>query len=173
MKIKKDEIVYIALNKPKGYVCALKDNTAPTIMKLINGEYKGLHIVGRLDKDTTGLIILTNDGSYTHKVTHPKKHVRKIYEVTLEKEFVLEDKLKIEQGMTIDHGKTKLKPGKVEIVKPNLIKLEITEGKFHQVKKMMSALNNKVTNLHRIQFDNLELKDLNLKNGEWKEIKLT
>lgn len=159
---------YVLLNKPAGYVSALKDNLSPTIMELIKEDIKGLHIVGRLDKDTTGLIILTNDGAYTHNATHPKKHVKKVYEVTLEKSISPEDIKRISEGMEIDHGATKLKPGEVEVVNETLVKLAISEGKFHQVKKMFSALDNKVLKLHRVEFDNIKLSDLNLKEGEYK-----
>lgn len=160
--------VIIVLNKPSGYVCALKDNLHPTVSSLIKENIKGLHIVGRLDKDTTGILLLTNDGQYTHNATHPKKHVTKIYQVSLKNEINNNDILVIEKGMQIDHGKTQLKPGKVEVINNKLINLTITEGKFHQVKKMFFALNNEVINLHRIQFDNYKLEDYHLEKGEYK-----
>lgn len=162
--------VYIALNKPKGYVCALKDNLHPTVMELINEDIKNLHIVGRLDIDTTGLLIITNDGKYTHNATHPKKHVSKTYQVTLKKPITSENVKTIEDGMFIDHGETKLKPGKVEVVSDNIVNLTISEGKFHQVKKMFFALDNEVVNLHRISFDKYSLADLKIKIGEYKII---
>lgn len=162
------EFKYILLNKPEGYVSALKDNLSPTIFQLVEHEkIKGLHIVGRLDKDTTGLIILTNDGTYTHNATHPKKHVNKVYEVTLLNPIKHSDIKLIEDGMHIDHGQTKLKPGKVNIINEKLVSLTISEGKFHQVKKMFAALGNEVLALHRIEFDGINLKDLNLQKGEY------
>lgn len=166
MKIEK--FTYIIMNKPQGYVCALKDNLHPTINSLVKEKIKGLHIVGRLDIDTTGLIVLTNDGTYTHNATHPKKHVKKVYQVTLAKPIKDEDIKIIEAGMQIDHGATQLKPGKVEIISDNVINLTIEEGKFHQVKKMFFALDNEVIKLHRIIFDKYSLSDFDLKEGEYK-----
>lgn len=159
--------VFIILNKPKGYVCALKDNLSPTVMDLINEDIKGLHIVGRLDKDTTGLLVLTNDGTYTHNATHPKKHVSKTYLVTLRDEVKEEYKTEIEKGMYIDHGETLLKPGKVNILDKNKLELTIVEGKFHQVKKMFFALGNEVIDLHRISFDKFSLNDLQIPLGKY------
>lgn len=166
MKIEK--FTYIIMNKPKGYVCALKDNLSPTVTSLIKEHVKGLHIVGRLDKDTTGLLVLTNDGAYTHNATHPKKHVKKTYQVTLALPIKPEDVKVIEEGMAIDHGETKLKPGQVEVISDKVVNLTISEGKFHQVKKMFFALDNEVLELHRIAFDKYNLSDFNLKEGEYK-----
>lgn len=161
---------FIILNKPKGYVCALKDNLHPTVISLIKERIKNLHIVGRLDKDTTGILVLTNDGQYTHNATHPKKHVKKVYEVTLKHDISDDDIKIIENGMKIDHGKTQLKPGKIEIINKQKVSLEITEGKFHQVKKMFFALNNEVIDLHRTEFGNFKLSEINLEVGEYKII---
>lgn len=161
------EFKYIILNKPKGYVCALKDNLSPVVPSLISEKIKGLHIVGRLDKDTTGILILTNDGNYTHNSTHPKKHVKKVYKVSLKENISESDVAEIELGMKIDHGETLLKPGKVEVVNPKEVHLEISEGKFHQVKKMFAALNNEVLELERISFDGIKLSDFNLAQGEY------
>lgn len=162
------EFKYVILNKPEGYVSALKDNLSPTIFELVEHEkIKGLHIVGRLDKDTTGIIILTNDGTYTHNATHPKKHINKVYEVTLLNPIKPSDIKLIEEGMHIDHGQTKLKPGQVQLINDKLLSLTISEGKFHQVKKMFAALDNEVLALHRTKFDGISLKDSNLKKGEY------
>lgn len=168
MKIEK--YTYIIMNKPKGYVCALKDNLHPTVNSLIKEKIKGLHIVGRLDKDTTGLLVLTNDGQYTHNATHPKKHVKKTYRVTLALPIKQEDIAQIENGMSIDHGETKLKPGQVEVISDKVINLTISEGKFHQVKKMFFALNNEVVELQRISFDKFNLSDFSINEGEYKII---
>lgn len=165
---KDDKKIIVILNKPQNYVCALKDNLHPTVLDLIHEDIKDLHIVGRLDKDTTGILILTNDGQYTHNATHPKKHVKKVYQITLKNDFSLEDKNEIEKGMKIDYGQTQLKPGFVEIVNSKEILLTIFEGKFHQVKKMMFALNNEVLSLHRVEFDTFSLDDFNLKIGDYK-----
>lgn len=168
MKIK--EKIYIVLNKPKNYVCALKDNLHLTVTSLIKEEIKGLHIVGRLDIDTTGILILTNDGQYTHNATHPKKHVKKVYQVKLEKPFDSSKIEIIEEGMKIDHGQTQLKPAKIKVLDEYNVELEISEGKFHQVKKMFAALDNHVLELHRVIFDKYDLRDFELQPGEYKII---
>lgn len=161
------EFKYIIMNKPNGYVCALKDNLSPVVTSLISEKINGLHIVGRLDKDTTGILILTNDGKYTHNATHPNKHVKKVYKVSLKEKITIADVDVIESGMKIDHGKTSLKPGQVKVITPNEICLEISEGKFHQVKKMFAALKNEVISLERISFDGINLSDFNLAPGEY------
>lgn len=156
-----DNKIYVLMNKPSGYVCALKDNVHPTIISLINEDYVNkLHIVGRLDVDTTGIIVLTNDGQFTHDSTHPKKHVTKTYLVTLEKNIdELLYKREIENGMYIDEGETKLKPGIFKMINEKMCELTISEGKFHQVKKMFAALNNKVLTLHRTSFGEFDIKN--------------
>lgn len=168
---KQIEKIFVALNKPQGYVCARKDNKEPTIMSLLSEEFSNLHIVGRLDKDTTGLIILTNDGQFTHDVTHPKKHIAKEYEVTLKDEITDEGIKKLQEGVRIDYGKTPVKPAIVKKLAANIISLTIFEGKYHQVKKMMMAINNSVVALHRIAFGGAKLNDLSIQSGEYKIIK--
>lgn len=163
---KQKELIYVLMNKPKGYVCALKDNLHPTIISLIKEDYANkLHIVGRLDIDTSGLIVLTNDGQYTHNSTHPKKHVNKIYHVTLKSkiEYGLY-KETIENGMAIDNGATQLKPARFTMLNDYECELTISEGKFHQVKKMFAALGNSVINLHRVSFGDYHIKDYQLDN---------
>ncbi|UVD81729.1 pseudouridine synthase [Mycoplasma iguanae] len=167
----KKEFIYLALNKPKGYVSALKDNLNPTILELVQEPTQNLHIVGRLDKDTTGLILLTNDGSFTHRITHPKKHVAKNYEVTLLKPFSEKDKEFLEKPFAIDYGKTPIKGGKVNILNEYKIHLAIQEGKYHQVKKMIFNIDNEVVALHRIAIGKLKLSDLKLEIGQYKKIK--
>lgn len=165
------EPIFVALNKPAGFVCARKDKRDETIMSLLGEEMANLHIVGRLDKDTTGLIILTNDGQFTHNATHPKKHIAKVYEVTLEKPITDEGIEKLQSGLSIDYGKTPVKPALVQKQTNNIILLTIVEGKFHQVKKMMMAIDNRVSSLHRVAFGKVKLNELNLKSGEYKIIK--
>ncbi len=166
MKIKPNEIRYVIMNKPSGYVCALKDNLNQTVMDLIPEKIKGLHIVGRLDKDTTGVLILTNDGAYTHNATHPKKHVNKEYLITLKEDFDVSYIAKVEAGLEIDHGKTKLLPGKLVKVDKRSCLLTISEGKFHQVKKMFFALGNEVIKLHRSKFNDITVE--NIEEGSYK-----
>lgn len=169
--MKNKEFIYLAFNKPKNCVSALKDNIHKTIIDYLPQEYKKLHIVGRLDKDTEGLIILTNDGKLTHNLTHPKKHIDKTYEVELKNDFNSKYIEKLENPFYIDYGKTLVQGSKVQIINNNKINLTIYEGKFHQVKKMMFNVENEVTNLKRISIGKLKLSNLNLKTGEFCLIK--
>ena len=129
---------------------------------------KDLAPVGRLDKDTEGLLLFTNDGKLAHSLLSPKKHVDKTYYAQLEKSITEEDIKKLEEG--VDIGGYITQPAKGKIVGEREIELTIREGKFHQVKKMLEAVNNKVVYLKRLTFGKLELKDMEL--GEVREINL-
>ena len=130
---------------------------------------KDLFPVGRLDKDTLGLLLFTNNGKLAHELISPKKHVDKIYYVELEKTISKEDILKVEEG--IDIGGYITKPSKIEKISSTKIYLNIQEGKFHQVKKMMHGIDNEVTYLKRVKFGKLELG--NLEAGAVIEVELS
>ncbi len=129
---------------------------------------KDLVPVGRLDKDTEGLLLFTNDGKLNHRLLSPKSHIDKAYYVELEKDISDDDIVKLEQG--VDIGNYITQPAKVEKISNNKIYLTIKEGKFHQVKKMLEAINNRVCYLKRVSFGKLKLNDLAL--GEVKEVNL-
>lgn len=162
------EFRYYIMNKRDGYITATEDYRDPTVMDLLPDwvNRKDLFPVGRLDKDTEGLLLLTNDGKLAHELVSPKKHVDKIYYVELEKSITPEDLKKLEEG--VDIGGYITKPAKAEKIDDMKIYLNIQEGKFHQVKKMMHAVDNCVTYLKRVKFGNLELGDMEL--GEVREI---
>ena len=162
---------YYILYKTKGYITAVKDDRHPTIMELLPSwlDTKDLFPVGRLDKDTEGLLLFTNDGDTSHKLTHPDKKISKKYYVELEKPISEEDIKALESGINIKTH-TCL-PAKVHYIEENKIYLTIQEGKYHQVKKMAWAIKNKVSYLKRVEFGNLALEDM--KPGELKEISLT
>ncbi|WP_027121474.1 pseudouridine synthase [Mycoplasma leonicaptivi] len=163
----KDKFVYFALNKPSDYVCANIDNLHKTVFDLLlekDLKYKNLHTVGRLDKDTEGLLIITNDGEFTHLVTSPKKHIKKIYYVKTDNKINYELINIFAKG--IDIGEKHLtKPSELVIKSNNEALLTIYEGKFHQVKRMFAKFGLKVDYLKRIQFGNLLLPDIKL--GEY------
>ena len=154
--------VYIMLNKPQGVVSATIDNVHSTVIDLINDfKYLDLFPVGRLDIDTEGLLLITNDGALSHNLLSPKKHVDKTYYLETDEVLTIDDINKIESGVLIDNELTL--PAKLEIVEDNKYLLTIHEGKFHQVKRMISSVGKKVTFLKRIKFGSLELdKDLPL-----------
>lgn len=149
--------VYYMLNKPQGVVSATQDNTAGTVTELLAAEgRKDLFPVGRLDKDTEGLLLLTNDGKLAHRLLSPKKHVDKTYLVTVAHSLSEEDIRRLEQGVDIGEDRMTL-PAKVAVQSERMIHLTIQEGKYHQVKRMLQAVDNQVTALKRIRFGKIIL----------------
>lgn len=160
---------YFMLNKPAGVVSAVKDRVSETVVELLgNPGIKDLFPVGRLDKDTEGLLLITNDGMLAHELLSPKKHVDKTYYVKIAKELSNEDILKLEQGVDIGEEKLTL-PAKVEVLTATEILLTICEGKFHQVKRMLQAVDNEVCYLKRLSMGSLTL-DESLAPGEFREL---
>lgn len=165
--------VYIILNKPKNYVCSNYDKINPTVFELLPPNLqniKGLHAVGRLDLDTTGLLLITNDGNFSHKLTSPKKQLFKSYYAVLDKEINPKIIDVFSQGFELKDFKTL--PAKLKIVKSKEAILEISEGKFHQVKRMFAKFGLKVLNLTRLKIGNFVLPK-ELKEGQIQLITLT
>lgn len=158
--------VYIMLNKPKGYISATEDEVHPTIIDLIP-EYAHLNIfpVGRLDKDTEGLLLVTNDGQFNHEVMNPNKHVSKTYEVYSKHPITQFDIDKFKSGIELSDGK--LKPAILKKVDNYVSYVTIYEGKYHQVKRMFHSIENEVLELKRIKIAQLEL-DHNLDLGSYR-----
>lgn len=158
---------YYKFYKPKGYVTSTKDPKHPTVMDLISKDlpgYKELFPVGRLDKDTEGLLFLTNDGVLAHRILHPKWKIPKFYEVELNKALKEEDKISLENGVELSEGKTF--PSKVEYLnsEKTKVRLEVYEGRYHLVKRMFKKLGYQVLNLKRVAIGCIMLEDL--KEGE-------
>lgn len=166
---------YVILNKPQGYVCANSDTKDPVVFELLSFSYKErLFCVGRLDKYTEGLLLLTDNGPLSHALLSPKKHVAKTYEVTAAAPFTDSMLHALEEGVDIgekDHmGRPELtKPAIVCRIEECKIHLTITEGKFHQVVRMCEAVGNPLTFLKRISFGPLHLSDA-LAVGESREL---
>ena len=159
------EFTYLMLNKPKDYISATFDTKLPTVLDLLEFPYSNMELfpVGRLDIDTTGFLILTNDGKFSYNVTNPKKKVNKKYFVTLRDEIISEQIEKLEnEDFTTENVK-------VEKISEKEINLTISEGKFHQVKRMLEYVENEVVELKRVCIGNLNLDD-SLKLGEYREI---
>ncbi|MBO5091783.1 MAG: rRNA pseudouridine synthase [Clostridia bacterium] len=158
---------YIMLNKPEGYVSATEDPNEKTVLDLVSVEdrRRGLFPCGRLDKNTLGLVILTNDGEGAHRVLSPKHHVSKVYKF-ISRDPVCENDIKLlEAG--VDIGGYLTKPCKIKMVSENEGEITLIEGKYHQIKRMLEAANNKITYLERISFGGVVL-DPALKRGEWR-----
>lgn len=174
-KVNYREFIYIMLNKPGGYISATYDKFDPIVLDLIDPSYLVFEPfpVGRLDKDTEGLLVLTNDGQLSHRVLSPKKHVPKTYYAKVEGKVTNEDILEFEKGVVLDDG-YKTMPSKLNILKSDEIseiELTINEGKFHQVKRMFESVGKKVVYLKRLSMGNLKL-DESLALGEYRELTL-
>lgn len=149
--------LYLLLNKPKGYVSSTEDSDGPTVLELVPPALfrKGLFPAGRLDKDTTGMMVITDDGQMAHRILAPKKHVKKCYEVTLDVPPTAEMARRFAEGIDLIEGKTK--PADLEIIGENRALVTLTEGRYHQIKRMFSACGATVTALHRVAMGNLSL----------------
>lgn len=164
---------YIMLHKPSSYVCANTDNQYPTVLDLLDLPRKNtLQIAGRLDVDTTGLVLITDDGHWNHLVTSPKKLCTKCYLVTTA-DAIRDDTAAIFCEGLLLHNETKpTLPAQLTMIHSHQARLEIQEGKYHQVKKMFAAVGNKVVSLHRERIGVIEL-DAELKPGEYRELTTT
>ena len=169
-KIQYEEFVYIMMNKPKGVVSATEDNLHKTVLDLIDPLYfkKGVFPVGRLDIDTHGLLLLTNDGELAHRLLSPKKHVTKIYQARVEGVMTDEDAADFEKGIVLSDG-TECMPARLDILSTtkdeSIVQIHLKEGKFHQVKRMVKSCGKSVVDLQRLTMGPLKL-DESLALGE-------
>lgn len=160
---------YVLLHKPKGYISStVSEDGAPPVTDLIY-EYATFKLVpvGRLDKNTTGVLLLTNDGKLTHRLLSPKHHVDKVYEAIVDKTLSPELIDAFSKGINVNDEYTS-KPARLEIINENTARVTLQEGKFHQVKRMFLALGYKVLELQRIKFAFLHVDDLHI--GEYREL---
>lgn len=167
------EFIYLMMNKPPGVISATEDNYDETVIDLLEMEDQVFNPfpVGRLDKDTEGLLLITNDGQLSHRLLSPKKHVPKTYFAVIDQEVTEEDVFAFKNGVILDDG-YETKPGELKILKSGLrsdIELTITEGKFHQVKRMFEAVGKKVVYLKRMTMGPIML-DESLELGEYREL---
>jgi 16S rRNA pseudouridine516 synthase len=166
------------LHKPTGTECSQKPSTWPSIYTLLpsplrlrpqKAAVQGVQAVGRLDQDTTGLLLLTDDGKFIHRMSSPKHHMPKVYEVTTKHDITLQQVEKLLAGVVLDDSPKPVKAAACEKVTDTHLKLTLTEGKYHQVKRMLAAVGNRVEGLHRSAIGNLQLPD-DLAPGQWRWI---
>lgn len=160
---------YVMLNKPEGYVSATEDSSLPTVLELLSDELQARELfpVGRLDRDTVGLMILTNDGQLAHSLLSPKKHVEKKYRFGAKVPMKAGIESDFENGITLADG-YECKSAKIELDSDRMGGvITLTEGKYHQIKRMVAASDNRVIFLERISFGTIEL-DRTLERGEWR-----
>ncbi len=159
---------YIMLNKPSGFVCSHQDGFNHTAFMLLDEvKYEDLHFAGRLDVDTTGLVLITDDGLWSHRITAPKHKCEKVYLVGLADPIEAHYQKEIETGILLRNEKLPTKPGQLEVISDKQVRLTIVDGKYHQVKRMFAALGNKVETLHRERIGHITL-DQQLEEGEYR-----
>ncbi len=170
------EKAYVLLNKPTGTECSQKPSTYPSIYTLLpsplrlrpqKAAVQGVQAVGRLDQDTTGMLILTDDGKFIHRMSSPRHHVPKVYEVTVKHPLDDIQVQKLLSGVVLDDDPKPVKAAACEAVSPFHLRLTLTEGKYHQVKRMVAAVSNRVEALHRSQIGGLRLPE-DLMPGQWR-----
>jgi 16S rRNA pseudouridine516 synthase len=169
------ERAYVMLHKPVGYECSHKPKAWPPVYDLLPSplrlrptvtKIEGVQAVGRLDQDTTGLLLLSDDGAFIHRMSSPKHHVPKIYDVTCKHAVSDEQIAQLLAGVVLDDDPKPVKAAACVRLDHQRIALTLTEGKYHQVKRMVAAVSNRVEALHRSQIGGLTLGDLKL--GEWR-----
>jgi 16S rRNA pseudouridine516 synthase len=167
---------YLMLNKPAGTECSQKPSTYPSIYTLLpaplrqrpqKGPVQGVQAVGRLDQDTTGLLLLTDDGKFIHRMNSPRHHVPKVYEVTVKHEVDEGQVARLLQGVVLDDDPRPVRAAACERTGERQLQLTLTEGKYHQVKRMIAAVGNRVEGLHRSRIGNLVL-PADLAPGQWR-----
>ena len=170
------EKAYVLLNKPAGTECSQKPSTYPSIYTLLpsplrlrpqKAAVQGVQAVGRLDQDTTGMLILTDDGKFIHHMSSPRHHVPKVYEVTVKHPLDDIQVQKLLSGVVLDDDPKPVKAAACEAVSPFHLRLTLTEGKYHQVKRMVAAVSNRVEALQRSQIGGLRLPE-DLTPGQWR-----
>ena len=166
------EKIYLMMNKPSGVISATVDKVDKTVIDIVPQKYKrkDLFPIGRLDKDTQGLLIITNDGEFAHKITSPSKNIFKKYEAKLDGNFTKVMQKSFECGIILKNGE-KCKPAYTQIIDIDnkIVQIQICEGKYHQVKRMFASVGLKVLNLERLEIGSLKL-DSKLNKGECKEL---
>ena len=166
------ERAVVMLNKPSGYECSLKPRHHPSVMSLLPTplRLRGLQPIGRLDEDTTGLLLLTDDGELNHRLTSPKWHANKVYHVSCKHELADDVTARLLAGVVLDDDPQAVRALAVEPLRGEsgpAMRLTIGEGRYHQVKRMVAAVGNRVEALHRLQMGTLELEP-SLEPGQWR-----
>ncbi|MFA5493952.1 MAG: 16S rRNA pseudouridine(516) synthase RsuA [Porticoccaceae bacterium] len=161
---------YFMLNKPAGYLCATRDGQHPVVLDLLDEPNRDkLQIAGRLDIDTTGLVLITDDGQWNHAVTSPRRECHKVYYVETADDISPDTGRRFAKGILLDGEKRRTRPAALELLFANEARLTIHEGKYHQVKRMFGSVGNRVTALHREAIGGIAL-DPDLAEGEYRAL---
>lgn len=161
---------YLMLNKPAGYLSATRDDVHPTVMELLPPELRpGLHIAGRLDRASTGLMILTNDGHWSRRLTEPSVKIPKVYRVTTLRPIEAHTRQRFAEGIWFAYEGLTTSPATLEMLGPTEARVTIFEGRYHQIKRMFHAVGNQVISLHRERIGSLDLPD-QLPPGKYRKL---
>lgn len=164
--LKARDFRYIIMHKPAGTICSNIDEVYPSLFNHLSVENPSeLHIAGRLDADTTGMVLITDDGRWSFNITSPNKECSKVYRVKLSKDIAKDATEKFKAGIKLQGEQSLTRPATLEILTAREVLLTITEGKFHQVKRMFSAIGNKVISLHRESIGHVKL---DVEEGQWR-----
>ena len=170
------EKAYIVLHKPAGYECSQKPGAWPSVYTLLPGPLRqrpqrqgqpGVQAIGRLDQDTTGLLLLSDDGAFIHRMGSPKRHVPKVYEIQARHPVEATLVRRLLEGVVLDDDPRPVRAAACEVTGEHGLRLTLTEGKYHQVKRMLAAVGNRVEGLHRSRIGGLELPP-DLRPGQWR-----
>lgn len=169
------KLAYVLLNKPAGYECSQKPSTYPSVYTLLPGPLRergggaaaGVQAVGRLDQDTTGLLLMSDDGKFIHRLTSPRHHVPKVYEAQVKHPLTPDQVQRLLDGVVLDDDPKPVRAQACSAVAEHHLRLTLTEGKYHQVKRMVAAVGNRVEGLHRSAIGGLGL-DGDLAEGQWR-----
>lgn len=168
--LEKRDSVTLMLNKPSGYVCTADEGVYPTVFSLLKGEDKNrsLFAVGRLDADTEGFLLLTNDGGLCDKIIRPESNINKVYEVSFDRPLIPDAAEKLAEGITLPEG-VKCRPAQLEHISERCARITVCEGKYHEVKRLIRACGAQVASLKRVSIGGLKL-DENLGVGEYRQL---
>lgn len=167
VRLKARDFRYILMHKPAGTICSNVDEAYPTLFNYLEvDKLSELHIAGRLDADTTGLVLITDDGRWSFNITAPTQACRKVYRVTLSRDIASDVAPKFAQGITLQGEQGLTHPATLEVISAKEVLLTLTEGKFHQVKRMFAAVGNRVMSLHRQQIGDVDL-DVEVKHWRY------
>lgn len=167
---------YVVLHKPAGYECSHKPSAWPSVYALLppplrsrpqKSAVQGVQAVGRLDQDTTGMLVLTDDGPLIHRMSSPKHHVPKVYEVRTARALDVQQVQRLLDGVVLDDSPRAVRAAACEAVAEHHLRLTLTEGKYHQVKRMLAAVGNQVVGLHRSRIGGMPLPD-DVLPGQWR-----